>query len=75
MRIMDKNVVSWLDNVEEIVVAQGTTRIEDYAVERCPNLKRVYVPESVNYIAPNAFYNCGEPEIVRFTTGITEVTK
>ncbi len=74
MRVMDKNVVSWLKNVEEIVIAQGTTRIEDYAIEGCPNLKRVYVPESVTYIAPNAFYNCGEPEIVRFTTGITEVT-
>ena len=74
IRIMQKNTISWLDNVEEIVIAQGTTRIEDYAVEGCPNLKRVYVPESVTYIAPNAFYNCGEPEITRFTTGITEVT-
>ena len=75
MRIMEKNVIAWLDNVEEIVIAQGTTRIEDYAVEGCPNLKTVYIPESVTYIAPKAFYNCGDYEIVHFTTGITEVTR
>lgn len=75
MLTMGKNVVSWLDNVEEIVIAEGTKKIEDYAVEACPNLKRVYIPESVTYIAPNAFYNCGDYEIVNFTTGITEVTR
>lgn len=74
MHIMEKNVAAWLDNVEEIVIASGTTRIEDYAFEGCPNLKKVYIPETVNYIAPNAFADCGNFEIIRFTTGITEVT-
>lgn len=75
MEIMDKNTVAFLDKVEEIVIANGTVRIEDSAVEACPNLKQVYVPASVTYIDKNAFYNCGDYQIVRFTTGINEVKK
>lgn len=74
MEVMDKNTLYYLDNLEEIVVADGTKRIEDYAVERCPNLKRIYVPSSVTYISPEAFAECGNYEIIRTTTGIHEVT-
>ncbi len=75
MKTIDKNVVTWLDNLEELVVADGTERIEAYAVEGCKNLERVYVPESVTYIDANAFYNCGTPEIIRTSTSIHEVTR
>ena len=74
MKVIDKNVITWLDNLEELVVADGTERIEAYAVEGCKNLKRIYVPTSVSYIDPDAFYNCGNPEIIRTTTAIHEVT-
>lgn len=75
MKVMDKNVVTWLNNLEELVVADGTERIEAYAVEGCKNLKRIYVPESVTYIDADAFYNCGNPEIVRVSTSIHEITR
>ncbi len=74
MKVIDKNVITWLDNLEELVVAEGTERIEAYAVEGCKNLKRIYVPTSVSYIDAQAFYNCGSPEIIRTTTAIQEVT-
>ena len=73
MEIMDKNVISFLPNLEEVVVADGTKRIEEYAIEQCPNLKRVYVPASVEYISPEAFSECGNVEIIRTSTGIHEV--
>lgn len=73
MKVMDKNVITMLDKLEEIVIADGTERIEDYAVENCPNLKRVYVPSSVTYISSDAFSKCGNYEIIRTTTGIHNV--
>ena len=73
MKVMDKNVITMLDKLEEIVIADGTERIEDYAVENCPNLKRVYVPSSVTYISSDAFSKCGDYEIIRTTTGIHNV--
>lgn len=73
MKVMDKNVITMLDKLEEIVIADGTERIEDDAVENCPNLKRVYVPSSVTYISPNAFSRCGNYELIRTTTGIHDV--
>lgn len=73
MEIMDKNVISFLPNLEEVVVADGTKRIEEYAIEQCPNLKRVIVPASVEYISPQAFVDCGNVEVVRTSTGIHEV--
>lgn len=73
MKVMDKNVITMLDKLEEIVIADGTERIEDDAVENCPNLKHVYVPSSVTYISPNAFSRCGNYELIRTTTGIHDV--
>ncbi len=75
METISKNTLYYLNQLEEIVVAEGTKRIEDYAIERCPNLKRVYVTSTVTYISPQAISECGNDyEIVRTTTGIHEVT-
>lgn len=76
MDVMDKNTLSFLDNLEEVVVADGTKRIEEYAIEGCPNLKTIYVPNSVTYIDKNAFADCGNSyQIINVTTGIHEVRK
>lgn len=76
MKAIEKNTLYNLSNVEEIVVADGTERLESYCIERCPNLKTVSVPESVTYIAEDAIYQCNDNvQIVRRTTGIVEVTK
>ncbi len=75
MKTMEKNVIVNLSHVEEIVIAEGTERIEAYAVENCPKLKTAYIPESVSYVDSKAFYRCGNVSIVRTPTGIKEVTK
>ncbi len=63
MDVIDKNTIAWLDDLEEIVVADGTQRIEAYAVESCPRLRKVYVPKSVTYVDKDAFYRCGDVEV------------
>lgn len=44
----------YYQNAVEEIYFKGTEEIEDYAVERCPNLKKVYVPQGTR-IAENAF--------------------
>lgn len=75
MKTVGKNVVVNLPELEELVIGAGTETIGDYAVENCPKLRRVYVPETVTSIAPEAFCRCGDNvEIIRTTTGIDHVT-
>lgn len=76
MKVMEKNTLINLDQLEEIVLAEGTQSIEAYAVESCPKLRRVYVPSTVTSIDEKAFYRCpADVEIIRMPTGIHEVTR
>lgn len=54
--VMEKNYVVNVSGMEELIIAPGTLRMEAYAVENCPKLRRAYVPEDTE-IAPNAFYS------------------
>ncbi len=71
---IEKNTLIDLSGVEEVVFADGTEIIESYAIESCPNLKRVYVPTSVTEIQENAIYRCpADVEIITITTGIEDI--
>jgi hypothetical protein len=61
--------------VEEIYFPEGTKKLESYAIENCPKLKRIYVPTTTE-VASNAIYNCAaDVEIVRGApNGITNIT-
>ncbi len=73
MKTMGKNTIYDLANVEEIVIAEGTTMIESYAIENCPKLRRVYVPEAAE-MQENALYRCPKDvEIIRVATGIKDI--
>ena len=75
MKVIGKNTVYDLPNLEEIVISEGTTTVEDYAFESCPSLKRVYVPQSVTNFSKDAIYRCSDDvEILRVSTGIHHVT-
>ncbi len=76
LKTVEKNTLTDLAKLEELHFSEGTKTIESYAVESCPNLKRVFLPETVETIASDAFYRCGEDiEFIRVPTGIHEVTK
>lgn len=51
-----KGVVVGHEYVEEIVFPEGVEYIGDYAIEKCPRLKRVYVPENAE-LSRRALYN------------------
>ena len=75
MKVIGKNTVYDKTNLEEIVISEGTTTVEDYAFESCPSLKRVYVPQSVTNFSKDALYRCPDDvEILRVSTGIHHVT-
>ena len=75
MKVIGKNTVYDKPNLEEIVISEGTTTVEDYAFESCPSLKRVYVPQSVTNFSKDAIYRCSDDvEILRVSTGIHHVT-
>ena len=75
MKVIGKNTVYDLPNLEEIVLSEGTTTVEPYAFESCPSLKRIYVPQSVTSFAKDALYRCPDDvEILKGSTGIHHVT-
>lgn len=75
METVEKNTICNHDNVKEIYFPEGTKRLEAYAIENCPKLERIYVPEETE-ISNNAIYKCsGNVEIVRgIPSGIKHVT-
>lgn len=75
-KIYGKGVVGGHQNVEEIVFPEGVEAITDYAVENCPNLKRIYVPENA-VLGKRAFRNIPQDcEVIRqkTETGIPTIT-
>ncbi len=72
MKTMGKNVIYDLPAVEEIVIAEGTEVMEAYAIENCPNLRRVYVPE-LTKVEKDALYRCPNAEIIQVATGIKDI--
>ena len=48
-----------------LVIPEGVTRIDDYALTGCSNIKTVSLPSTLSYIGYYAFQNC---------TGLTTVT-
>ena len=75
MKVIGKNTVYDLPQLEEIVLSEGTTTVEPYAFESCPSLKRIYVPQSVTSFAKDALYRCPDDvEILKGSTGIHHVT-
>ncbi len=52
--VYDKNSIYKINGLEEIVFPKETARLENYAVEQCPNLKVAYVPKGAQ-VASNAF--------------------
>lgn len=72
--VLEKGHVYQFNNIEELVVPQGTKRIEAWAVEYCSNLKVAYVPTDTE-IEENAFTKLHSTfKIIRQDqTGIKEV--
>lgn len=67
MEKVGKNTIYHQLGVEEIVFTEGTTLLESYAIEDCPKLRAVYVPEGCK-LEKDAIYNC--PKNVEIIYGV-----
>lgn len=57
--VIEKNALYGLNNLRVLRFAEGTTELQGWAVENCPNLESVYIPDSVQAIDSQAFEGCG----------------
>lgn len=72
METIGKNTICHHKNVKEIYFPEGTKRLDSWAVEDCPKLERVYVPEDAE-ISSGAFPK--NVEIIRgIPSGIKNIT-
>lgn len=68
--VVGKNRLTHHDKVETIVFGEGVRRVEGDAVERCPRLKTVYLPQTATEVAPNAFSGSSFPvKVERYAPG------
>lgn len=68
-QVYGKGLVYGHENLEEMYFPDGVEKIEDYAVEACPKLKYVSIPEKAE-VSENAFYGMSqEIEIHRRSEG------
>ena len=61
------------NDVTEVTIPNGVTRIEKVAFFHCHNLKTVIIPESVTEISSEAFCNCYHLQNVVISEGLTEI--
>lgn len=52
---LGKNILKDHNKIENIVIQAETKKVEAYAFENCPNLKKAYIPEET-MVDTNAFY-------------------
>lgn len=59
----------------EIVVKEGTQRIESYAFAGCTNLKSIVIPDSVKSIGFNAFLGCTHLGTISIPNSLTDIDR
>ena len=74
MDFIDKNLVFDHNGLEEVIIAPGTKELNNYAFEKCPNLRVAYVPEDTK-VNEKSFYGVHPDfKIIRGNyTGIPEI--
>lgn len=70
-----KNFLYNEPNIEEAYFPEGTTSLENWAVEKCPNLKVAYIPLNTEYDESTSFVDVHPDfKVVRMDmTGIKDV--
>lgn len=71
---LGKNFLTNHNNLEEVIIAPGTQKLEAYAFENCRQLRKAYVPENTE-VDTRAFYQVhAKFEIIRGDyTGIQDI--
>lgn len=76
MATAEKNIIAECETLEEIHFDATTLTYEDYAVENCPKVSKIYVPIG-STVPKNAFYGCASNlEVIYYDpteTGIHDI--
>lgn len=75
-KVYGKGVIVGHQSVEEIVFPEGVEVINDYAIENCRKVKRIYIPENT-ILGKRAFYDMPQDfEVIRgdSETGVPTIT-
>lgn len=70
----DNFAFTYSDDLEELVIPEGVTHINDKAFANCKNLKKVLLPESLLSIGIGAFSGCKNLEEIVLPNSITELS-
>lgn len=73
MPAKSKNNFKFEENVEEIRIPEGTTKIDNRTFKGYEVLQEVYIPVSVMSIGNEAFKNCYSLEKVDISNGVTSI--
>jgi hypothetical protein len=66
IRYMGKGTLTNHQKVKVLILSQGTQAIEAYAIENCPSLRKIHIPNSVKEIDKDAFYQMEDIEIIHY---------
>lgn len=65
--------VDWDTQAENIIVKDGTRKIEAHAFASCDNIKSITIPDSVENIGAQAFESCSSLESIYIGSGVEEI--
>ncbi len=72
MKIIGYRALSFLKDLEEVIISDGTPYIDNYAFLGCKKLRSVVIPDSVAQIGVGAFMNCPSLESVKLPPNLRE---
>jgi hypothetical protein len=73
--MMEAGAFSFNNELEEKIIPQEVTRIEDMAFEGCPKLSHAYLLPSMDHIGSNVFDRCGALKAIFVEQGEEEKIK
>jgi len=72
VKILGRNSLSVSDKLTSLILPDGLTTVEDFALYACLNLKTVYIPSSLTSIGSH-FLGASEVEDVKIPEGVTKL--
>ena len=72
-REYDAPWADWLEQILQVEIPSGVTRIGDHAFYRCKNLSSVSIPDSVTSIGSEAFRYCPALETLEIPASVTSL--
>ncbi len=73
VKVISASAFSGVSNVQEVIIPDSVTMIENAAFYNCYALTTIVIPDSVTYIGESAFQNCEKLENVVIGNGVKAI--